>query len=449
MRRRVVAPAKEPAASAAKTASRGSPKATAPACVPPTTTLAPPKLAPKRVASNTRPPSVTNRVIKKDPVEAIFDDDSNVAVANALSSDIDEISGDDADINCDLNDITTDISEISIDDPDIAAGMRDADIDAANAVDDDARADEQTKKRGAKGGVKPKSTRGPGRPRKSDINGNVQIDGVLAEPADVSDILEMSYHAPSLIKKIFASLGVYGVKDVNLEFENDCMRIRTQCKFGKNTIQYRIEGSCVLAYYCKEPIVATVRLDLINEALSAIGRAHNRIMFIIKEREPDKLHVVSTDQTVGITSRHSVSIVLSKSENITKWDKRTDYPVQFTYPSQEFKRLVTITARTAPNIKFAIEGQGDICIDVPSKHNLSSNHTLDKTKFGVVSTLDEDDIVIATVSSESAKKFADHVIGDSIIISLHAKEAICFESMTDKRGDNYAIVMQVFTSNIS
>lgn len=433
-----------PASAAANAGTAGKPKVT----------LKPPA-SPKRVSSNTRSPAVTNRVAKKkDPIEEIFNDNDS-ATADVADNDI----GNTEDVDNSISDIITVGDDSCTDDIDSVAtadiidlcdesAAQQAAIDIANAVEQCGDEEVGTPKRTGRA-PKPKSTRGPGRPRKAGNNANITIDGVLAEPADASDLLEMSYHGPLLMKKIFSSLNVYGVKEVNLMFTREGLYISTNCRFEKNEIHYHLNGNCVLAYYCAEPTVVTVRLDLLNEALSIIGRSHNRVMLIIKHAAKDKMHIMSTDQVGGVTSKHTLPIALSTIEGDgPKWDSRADYPVKFTYPTTDFKKLVTVTARNSPSIKFAIVGRGDIVVDIPSRNNLPSSHTLDKTKFGVVSSLDEDDIIVAAISSESAKKFADNAVGDSIVISMHPEKRVCFESATDRRGDYFAVTMQVLTKNV-
>ena len=418
-------------------------------------TLKPAGAVVKRTASDTKPPAVSGKITKPATVATKPAASAAKSAASAAKPAVTEPVArplptfdtifDDDDIVSDNTDYSDDIDEYNTSADNIAAEI-DAEAIAAAAADVETSEPVTAKK---KPSAAAKSGRGPGRPRKTDVSSNVQIDGILQEPAEPTDVLELLYHGPCLLKKIFMSLKGYEVTEVTLIFDKDGLQILTDCRMKKNNIQYRVNGNCILAYYCKEPIRVTARLEDINAAMSLVTKSYNRTMFFMKETTKNELHIVNKNESAGIEVKNKVSVsTVTAQQQQQKLDTCEGYPVSFVYDAAEFKRIIGVVSKSATTIKFSIEGSSDITMDIAVKNGGSSPAlTLNKSKFHLTSTLEEGDIVVAAISNDSAKKYVDHYIGKEITIHMRSGEKVCFESCDDRRGDGYAITMQVFMRN--
>lgn len=301
-----------------------------------------------------------------------------------------------------------------------------------------------------------KSTRGPGRPRKVDTSNVLTLDGVLSEPADAGDLVEMVCQNPFQLRKIITMLRAFEVSSCTISFTSAGVSIRTVCKLRKNHIYVDINGCGLIAYYCGEPLHAVVQVSALNDALGGVVRTHNKTTFIIKRAMRDTLYIVNEDTTSGIMGRHTVRLAtaldapvhtaaaaaetpadvdapVSASVNAVAFSETVDdHPVVFQYQAAALKRVTTTNARGAPTIEFTIMGNGDITMSMPTGNDTGATFVLNHDKFGVSSQLDADDFANASVYVNSVKRFADNSVGENISIYFGCGMNTCLESIASK-----------------
>lgn len=290
-----------------------------------------------------------------------------------------------------------------------------------------------------------KSTRGPGRPKKQDISSTAEIAGIVSAPCDPTNVLELHHHTPSVFRKLVFGLRNYAVSEVDLLFNHTGMHVRTSCALDKNNIYFDVDGQCVTWFYCAEPISVSVKLDSLINVMAPISKYHNKIIFMIKGTQKDKLWCVMHETEMGSNTRYRIDTIARPMGHVPRFeDDESRYPVLFKYNSQELKKLVANTTKISDKMILSKCTNSDLQIRI-LQNNLCVEHNYPSNKIGLVSKMDDpDDVVTATVTTKYVKQFTDTIIGDVVTISFDRAESMCFASSTGERAGRFAFTARVF-----
>lgn len=289
-----------------------------------------------------------------------------------------------------------------------------------------------------------KSTRGPGRPRKQDISSTAQISGIVAEPADPTDCLELKHHTPSVFRKMVMALLMYNVAEVDMYFDKTGLHIFTPCEHDKNNIYFDVNGACMSWYYCKEPISVKVKVSSLVSMMHPIDRHHDQISFYIKSAAMSKLWCTVHETEMGTSTKYVVDTVTCKQEMPAIGDDdESAYPISFQYSSAELKKTIANAKKVSD--RLYIEKADGFELQMRLKQTgLEVVKQLPSDKANLRSDLAMNDFISACVFTAYVKLFTDTIISDFVTISVDRVKPMCFASSTGKRDDNYAFTARVF-----
>ena len=85
--------------------------------------------------------------------------------------------------------------------------------------------------------------------------------GILNNPSNDDNLVELSYDNVSIFKKIFNLLKTMNVKEINIQFNNNYTKIFGIDHLEKNLINIKIDSNKLNHYYCEHPINITLEYD--------------------------------------------------------------------------------------------------------------------------------------------------------------------------------------------
>lgn len=301
----------------------------------------------------------------------------------------------------------------------------------------------------AVGKPKKKEGRGPGRPKKAVPTIPVEVYGIVEQPANPDDVLELVYCNPILFKKIFQLYKSFGSSEIEIIFNHSSVRIEAKDHYKKSTIYSIIDGRCMNLYYCKFPIRICVNRNNIEKAIGALNKNHYKITFVLKEENyRSTMYMVIKDLEYNNDDSYEIGVVF-KPENPADGamkDDDSNYPIKFRVSSKHFKSKINNIRKLSPT--FTVQKCGNDPLQFTFDRAQIVNWTgvyNDAAKIDLKSSLAPDDIFNVSVTIDYIKPFANSVIGDEVYISADKRKRMSFTSVLDRKDTSFAALVKVFT----
>jgi hypothetical protein len=291
-----------------------------------------------------------------------------------------------------------------------------------------------------------KVVRGPGRPRKHHIDIKPPtIYGIVDRPANPDDIVEMTYHNPSIFKKILALFRSYNVIQIELQFTPSGLKIRARDHLQKSNIYINVAGANMILYYCPTPITICVHRESLAHVINSVGKTHSNIAFILQKDYRSILYCAMKNSAYNSTDTYRIEII-NHTDDLVLNDDDSGYPIRFTYGATAFKSMIA-NAKKISDI-FTVQKKGNdplqLRIDGHEKVNYMGVYP-DASSIQLYSAIPPEMIFSVSIKTTYVKQFADNPIGDNVIISADRHKKMSFTTYADKRDGVYSFIIKVFT----
>lgn len=288
----------------------------------------------------------------------------------------------------------------------------------------------------------------PGRPKKKIVAMPVEVHGIVENPVNDEDVLEMVYCNPTLFKKILQLLKAFEVSEVEMNFDKTGVRIIAKDHLGKSTIYTTIDGRCMNLYYCKAPLRICVKRDNLEKVLGTLSRNHYKITFILKENYRSTMYLIIKDIEYNNDDTYEVDVVFKPEDQICREvrDDDTNYPIKFKISSKHFKTKIGNIRKLSPT--FTIQKCGNeplqFTFDKAQKVNWTGVYN-DSEKISLESALAPEDVFNVSVYIDYIKPFSNSNIGDEVFIAADKREKMSFMTRLDKKDIGFACVVKIYT----
>lgn len=287
----------------------------------------------------------------------------------------------------------------------------------------------------------------PGRPRKQSINISIESHGIVENPINDEDIMELVYYNPQMFKKLFHLYKQYMVSEIEMIYDPHGMTIFTKDHLGKSYIYANIDGRYMNLYYCKTTIRICLKRDNLNKILSALNKNHYKITFVLKKNYRSVMYLGIKDNEYDNEDLYELDVICrTDTDNLIYTNDDTNYPLKFMISSKHFKHRINNINKLS-NI-LTIQKCGalplELTFDKLQRVNWTGVYT-DSTKINLISSIADDDILHVSVYTNYIKPFANSNIGNDVYISVDKKEKISFTSFLDKKETGWACSVKVFT----
>jgi len=176
--------------------------------------------------------------------------------------------------------------------------------------------------------------------------------GIIAEPENKENIIEMSYDNPSIFETMYASASRCSTSKIELCFEKDTCIIAVKGK--KKIVSMRIDFRCnnLLSYYCGKNMYYEGECENILKIIKTKNKEDNRIIMSIPENKLNEMKITFKKSTESLTKswRVPLDIIekpdLESSDNIYK--NIHNYPLSFRLNWTVFKRMISSWKKFKP-----------------------------------------------------------------------------------------------------
>lgn len=186
--------------------------------------------------------------------------------------------------------------------------------------------------------------RKPGRPRKNPLKEPPKRSGILTEPTNKDNMIELMYDKPQNFKKLSQFWKSITADKIVLSFRPDRVMMFAKSYKEKNVVRTRILGSKVSSYYCPTVMHVVVLFANLDIILQKLDKAYETIAFVITTKHRDKMMHCILQNEFDIPEYYDIDILqdipfVNQFENV--FDESIPYPLQFKLPGKYFKRTIS------------------------------------------------------------------------------------------------------------
>lgn len=292
-----------------------------------------------------------------------------------------------------------------------------------------------------------------GRPPKKSVKPAIPIEvrGIIAAPVNPGDIVEMIYSSPELFKKLFALLKGYVVSEVELNFDQNGLRIETMDRIRKTRIIENVAGNCMNMYYCREPVRVWVKRTDLDRVFGSLNKTEYKVTWMLNEKNRHILYIVIKGSTYNSDQIFEVDIFEKATHEAIARDDDTAYPVKFKIALQYLKKQITSVAKTAKVLTIQKTGTTPLQMTVgkTATSNVCWTEVFDDgSAIELQSTIALADIFNVSVEVASILPFCKYAIGADAYIAADKTERISFQCFTDKKEAGWAASVKIYSEII-
>lgn len=282
--------------------------------------------------------------------------------------------------------------------------------------------------------VPPKRSRG--RPRSTPQPEPQPRLGIVSEPRDVQNLVEMSYDNVAVFKKMFSVLKSMNVKEINIAFDTTFVRIFGIDHLEKNLINIKIVADKLTHYYCEYPISITLDTKNLEKISQKIDKNYDLLSMILRKSGfRQHLVVVLNNQMLSIDETHIINLIESDNTLHRLYERNIDYnlyPVKFELPTRYFKKLINDISSFGE--VFTIEQvNSSLQFTYKNINNTIKGYNIckDSRKINLTTTLTADDIFSVSVQIDYIKSLSNSLLSEKINIYADSGTDLVFNMSID------------------
>jgi hypothetical protein len=296
--------------------------------------------------------------------------------------------------------------------------------------------------------------RKPGRPPLRIKKEQIERMGIVNEPRNANNIMELVYDIPMIFKKIFNFLKLMEVKEIKIKFMENSVQIISIDHLEKNIINLNIDCSKMIHYYCKNQIIVVLDSKNIEKVLQKIDKNYNTITFISKlDTYRSEIMINFSNTDIDIDEIHIINLMESNFVDDTKYEYThidyNKYPIKFQLPCKYFKKIINDIS-VFSNI-FKIEKIKGIELQFPydtDGRTIKVNNIFNNAdKIKLESSINENDIFSVSTYIDYVKALSNSLISDNIKIHVDKENDMVFKLFVDNTTFELTIYTKIVTYN--
>lgn len=261
--------------------------------------------------------------------------------------------------------------------------------------------------------------------------------GILNNPSNEDNLVELSYDNVSIFKKIFNLLKTMNVKEINIQFNNNYTKIFGIDHLEKNLINIKIDSNKLNHYYCEHPINITLDPKNLDKITQKIDKHYSLFSIILKKKSyRNNIIIILNNKILSIDESHIINLIETNVDYETFNDKSVDYnlyPLKFELTGKYFKKLINDVS-TFSEI-FTIEKVNNNPLQFIYKNINNTikgfNICKDSSKIKLQSSLSENDIFSVSVRIDYIKALSNSLLSDKIKIYADSENDLVFNLLID------------------
>ena len=206
--------------------------------------------------------------------------------------------------------------------------------------------------------------RGPGRPSRKPEVPPVERKGVVSDPEDDDNDIELVYDSPQAFKALFTYLKSLKTRKILLAFHREEVVIYAKDHTETSTTIVKIDGEKMNMYYCADLFYIEMSRDVVDKMFMNADKTFHKISITRSDSDPDALSFVFEDMILSKESCYRIEVAardhlpeeFAMAEEITETTDK--FPLEFTLTVKQFEKTITDTISQSPEIEI-IKSDGE------------------------------------------------------------------------------------------
>ena len=281
--------------------------------------------------------------------------------------------------------------------------------------------------------------RKPGRPRKKPLPVKSTRKGIVSEPTDAGNCIELLYDSPDDIKKINTYANNLKSDTIIFSFRANGIYLYLNNVLFTNQCRIFIDGKKSVSYYCESDHDVYIRRQNIDLVFQSLNKQTVSISFVVKtDAKNEKMYIVLKD-TYGYLRTVKIDLMLEnideKKVDDSLFDEKTAPDISLNLKGKFLQNLISGSKNFRNEILFRmIYSTGDFEIIYKSHQDqVESIITPEKTsnmmkELNLVTNIGEYEIFTISIFRDNLKPISSANIADVLRLQLWKDKNLWFKA---------------------
>lgn len=309
----------------------------------------------------------------------------------------------------------------------------------------------------------------PGRPRKRMDASPVGIYGIVSEPMDADNCIELVYNQPQLLKCIVSIFKEYDSADIMIEFWPDrvvfagvdhstfveiCVTISAADMNRYYFAQASASSACAAAAAREDVFRITAKRDNLEIVVSTIEKSHYKVTLAIRADDPTHFFIAFSSCEYDSEDCFEI-IVTPQCENIADYQgivpNLASYPLEFTLDAHHLRKKIGELKKVARDLVIKKYGGSDLELSFGPSDRVSYAGTYRAAqKIKLRSEIADGEMFIATMAIGRIKPLMIVNMPGAITFFANRVDPLVVQAGLDQRTDgHYAILARLLIRTTS
>lgn len=261
--------------------------------------------------------------------------------------------------------------------------------------------------------------------------------GIVNNPNNNENLVELSYDNVSIFKKLFSLLKLMNVKEINIHFNINYTKIYGIDHLEKNLINIKINSDKLNHYYCEYPINITLDPKNLDKITQKIDKNYNLFSMILKKNTyRNNLIIILNNKTLSIDESHIINLIENDVDLHALYDKSLDYnlyPLKFELPGKYFKKLINDISIFSELFTIEKINKHPLQFIYKNMNNTIKGYNIckDNAKIKLESNLNDTDIFSVSIRIDYIKALSNSLLSEKIKIYADNEKDLIFNLLID------------------
>jgi len=261
--------------------------------------------------------------------------------------------------------------------------------------------------------------------------------GIVANPSNNDNLVELSYDNVNIFKKIFSLLKLMNVKEINIQFNTNYTKIFGIDHLEKNLINIKLNSNKLNHYYCEYPINITLDPKNLDKITQKIDKNYNLFSMILKKNTyRNNLIIILNNKILSIDESHIINLIENDVDLHPLYEKSLDYnlyPLKFELTGKYFKKLINDVAIFSEIFTIEKMYQSPLQFIYKNINNTIKGYNIckDDSKIKLQSSLVQNEIFSVSVRIDYIKALSNSLLSDKIKIYADNENDLVFNLLID------------------
>ena len=286
--------------------------------------------------------------------------------------------------------------------------------------------------------------RGPGRPPKRVPPPPLTHSGVVRDPTDPENLVELVYWNPMMFKKLFEFFKNVHASEIHVKCTPQTATDAASITFFTRDISKRckiiakIPGCSMNHFYCERVVTFGLMRSDIEKVFGSIDKSFFKFTLLLKHDDLDYVTIIFKDAEVEKECNYKLSVStfdedyeLFAAEADTKPEALKAYPVEFTLSAKKFKKTMSDALNFSETLMVEKLGTGPLKLSYNKVgHSYCEVYRSDE-RISLRHSVGPNEIFQCTMRVRDVKCFATAMVTDDVQIFCKADAELLFRASMD------------------